>query len=787
MPLGLRYACTASKIRQTFEHEDIDSDVKPHFQPSIFLLAKQTMLRNRMAGRFRRRSLALVLFCLILGGILFYQLNDITQLALDFRLDFSINGFGAHDYYNRDKLHYSNYRYSLADKFAENVGGWSSFDGIQNREDKCQKFFDFLDKEKPDWEIPQLREAVHDKHAVKKAKFFADGYTKVRKEKNKNDVHDPENINNEDSLRVNEEFIQRVNQTIDTEQEMADIMTVIRVFGQCFYSPDQDRGSQNTHRELFQKFNRKVLPFFHNVLPHFETPDGQYFNDRFPDARPFNDQEDTLLLYYHDNLKGKGIVISASTRYARDIARLIRVLRALNNKLPIQIVHRGDLLVRARRVIFGAAIANTTELMSPHFTDKYLAKRAIPEVNLSNPEQYGIELPIQHLTFVNAQEPLRRVSRLDFAGYNNKIIAYFFNTFEEMILLDADAVPLMEPREILKLKEYTSTGAYFFKDRSLRDSNDWIETNFFLKLMPHELSQFDKAFGVRPITQHTQNVPYLRGWRHAQEAGLLSVNRRQHFAASLFLFPLAFWRDPIKSSIWGDKEMYWLSMSMAGDELYTLNKYGAASVGSITENPAQKMYNGTNAPSEVCSTHPGHINEEGKLIWINSGFSFCKKNGYYRDSHIFPFSALDNKEFLRKMYEDPLRIKDAVVPPELPSLRPVGNPVDILLETKLALEMKNRKKDVDDLDEINQIEAYLPQKGWIKSNCCTLYYYCAFNAIESYEKPGTVDDSGRVFTYEENDRTKFDYLGKIWITGIKSSMNFELPVPSIEDYPRYTD
>ena len=45
------------------------------------------------------------------------------------------------------------------------------------------------------------------------------------------------------------------------------------------------------------------------------------------------------------------------------------------------------------------------------------------------------------------------------------------------------------------------------------------------------------------------------------------------------MFPLALWSEPVQSSIWGDKEMYWLGLSMAGDENYEFNKYAAASVG----------------------------------------------------------------------------------------------------------------------------------------------------------------------------------------------------------------
>ena len=42
---------------------------------------------------------------------------------------------------------------------------------------------------------------------------------------------------------------------------------------------------------------------------------------------------DNPIEFLQKNSKGKGIVISVSTRYAKDAMRLIKILRALNNRL----------------------------------------------------------------------------------------------------------------------------------------------------------------------------------------------------------------------------------------------------------------------------------------------------------------------------------------------------------------------------------------------------------------------------------------------------------------------
>ncbi|PVH23844.1 hypothetical protein CXQ85_004138 [Candidozyma haemuli] len=730
-----------------------------------------------MTGRLHRRGLCVaVVLCMV--TLISYHFVDFNVLPVDFTVDYSVRGFEAHDYQVRDEIHYSKYRFSLTDEFKKHVGDWGSF--VQKPQaEKCTTFFKFLEKKQPDWELPPLYEEPYDKHAVAKGLYFEEAYKKIKKQKNRDKVENPDTITDKDRTEVNGWFQERVNKTVALEVRMADLMTVVRSYGHCFF------GDSEPDKDLQGGFARRLTPFFHDQLPRFETPDGASVDDQFPGCRKYM-PDDTLIQYYHENMKGKGIVISAATRYSKDIARLIRVLRGLNNKLPIQIVYRGDLSTKSRRLLQGAAVAPIETLLGESFTDQSLMKSVLPDVDLGDPAKYGSELPIQHLTFVNIEAPMKKLAKHFFKGYNNKILALMFNTFEEVVLVDADAVPLEAPYDMFHSPEYKATGTYFFKDRSLRDSNDWIETNYFSKLMPHDHSSFDLAMGIKPVTDFTMDIPYMRGWRHTQEAGIVMFNRKRHYAANLALLPLALWGEPVKSSIWGDKEMYWLAMSIVGDEQYSWSKYDAASVGEFTSDPIRKMYNAT-AASEVCSSHPGHMSSSGRILWINSGFSFCKKNGYSRDEKKFPFSTFNDRDILKDLYQAPLRIRDALVPPGLPPLRSRGSHVDLAEEIKYRLESKNRKKDVDQLDDVQQIDSYEPQKGWIKSPCCTDYYYCAYNAIENYDNSGSIDSSGSVFSFAEEDRARYDFLGKFWITGLKSLRNLDFEMPLVKDYPTYEE
>lgn len=714
-----------------------------------------------------------MVLCVFVMGLCYWHFSGMKVGQLSHMLDFTVPGFIAADDEARSTMHFTNYKHLDTQNFTKYVGGDLAKFSEKTLEKKCKAYFDYMDTAHPLWHVSLFSGQLYDKLLVKKANFFAEGYKKLSKQK-KNEGSDPDVFTREDNELLNKNFNDRLSKTMALETEMADTMSVIRAFGHCFYGSES---VPDLLQKIYAQYSRKMIPFFHPKLPTFDGTHIPRTTNQFP-GKPYFTDGDDLLDYYRNNLNGRGIVISGATRYSRDIIKLIRVLRALNNELPIQIVYRSDLLIKSKQSIMGAGTVDLKDLLSSSYSDIRLLHKVFQELNITvEAEQRGLKFPKQDITFIDVQPALQRLQKADFSGYNNKIIALFFNTFEEVMLFDADTVPMVSPQKMFELKEYQDKGAYFFRDRSLRDSNDWLETNYFSKLMPHKTDDIDMALGIRPVTDHTLRNEYMRGWRHMQEAGLLVLDRKRHFSASLVLFPLLLWGEPVKSSIWGDKEMYWLAMSIAGDEDYAFNKYSAASIGLVTPVNEHKLYNNT-ISSEVCSSHPGHIYEDGKLLWLNSGFLYCKKNGYLRDQSKFPFSQFGG-EVLQKLYEEPLKVRNAIVPPGLPSLRGSDSPPDLKAEIENIMKWKLRKKDVDELPA-NQIGAYNPHKGWVKSPCCSNYYYCAYNAIQSYNKPGTIDDSGVVFTFSKEDQTMFDILGKVWVTGIKNMMYNH---PSNEEVP----
>lgn len=664
--------------------------------------------------------------------------------------DLSHDGLVKADLVQRKRFHYPNYKYLFERDFTRHIGRtWNNFAKLDKPE-KCRAFFLFMDSSHPDWTFDLLDSAVFDKHAVNKPAYFRDACARIRKQKMRDNVEDPDEFSDEELREIDTQFNSRADLSLETEQKMADTMTVARLFGHCFYGENPVHDDAMLHR-----YNQKLMPYFTRMMPSREL------GTKFQKEREVPD----VVAEFHHNMNGQGIVISATTRFTRDIVRLIRLLRAMGNTLPIEVMHRRDLLVRSKQAISLAATVPKEQLMALPHSDERLLKRLLPDFDVSTHE-----FPVQNLTLVNMASTLDLQRSGLFVSYNNKLLALFCLSFAQALLLDADLVILQRPQYFFDMPEFTSTGAYFFRDRTLTDQNDWVETNFFSKLMPHQHLTLDMAMGIKPVSNHTMKNTYMLGWRHGQEAGVVLFDKKRHFGSLVPLLSLALWNEPVRSLIWGDKEMYWLAMSIAGDENYTFNEFAAASVGATTESLSYKLYNNTQA-REVCLLHPGHVAADGTLLWINSGFSYCKMNSQGRDSHIFPYSLMDFAKELPDLYGSPLKIRSAIVPPDLPALRPFGLPVSLDEEFEFLLHLKKRKKDVDQFDRlanVHQISEYGPQRGWVKTSCCSFYHYCAYDRITSYLGEGEVD--GRYFEFPAQEVLKFDFLGAIWLSGQRAAI-----------------
>lgn len=140
---------------------------------------------------------------------------------------------------------------------------------------------------------------------------------------------------------------------------------------------------------------------------------------------------------YPGGFRGRGVVICAGgLRYFANAWVCIRMLRRAGCRLPVQLWHLGELE------------------MTPAM------KAAIAPLGVECVDAFE----------VRKRHPARRLG-----GWELKPYAILHCPFEEVILLDADIVPLIDPETLLDTPEYRRTGALFWPDigRLAPDASIW--------------------------------------------------------------------------------------------------------------------------------------------------------------------------------------------------------------------------------------------------------------------------------------------------------------------------
>ncbi|EGV60648.1 hypothetical protein CANTEDRAFT_137126, partial [Yamadazyma tenuis ATCC 10573] len=436
---------------------------------------------------------------------------------------------------------------------------------------------------------------------------------------------------------------------------------------------------------------------------------------------------------FKNKLNGKGIVLSIKDSHVDDTVKLIHLLRALNNHYPIQIVFYDSINDESKIKIVNAARKKMIDL--PASFNK-VAKNFPP--GYFNFQDGG--LPKQEVWFVNTYNAIHNNYKDKFRGFANKFLATLFNSFEEVMLIDADTVLVQNPSYYFNLKNYVSKGAYFFKDRTAPEFRPTGDTKFFEKITPSILDNL--MFDIPIISQKTLGLEFFQGMGHFMESGLVLINRNLHFNSVLTMVQLNFF-NPVTTRVYGDKEIFWLGFATTGDEDYHFNKFFAASVGALTPQQDRLNGDGTEKKSqEVCSAHPGHINgEDGKtLIWFNSGFKFCGQSDVvkYEDEvkkqeHL---KFLKDAQSMREYYEGPIVLKNAIIPP---------------FKNKLETWAENIIEE--------------PRQGWhMEKGYCNSYLWCAYSSIGGLTNDGgDTTQTGQVFDFDKDSIDLFKYYGDVWV------------------------
>lgn len=510
----------------------------------------------------------------------------------------------------------------------------------------------------------------------------------------------------------------------------------VRIFGRCYFSEQykdkpiveeeissfSDSACEFSEQKVFPYFSKKLpkytrwngkeyssIPYIDNIIKNDETRKnkGDASLDLLPETA---ESTKCFTSSLHKSINGRGLVVLASDSYTDEAVRLIRVLRTLGNTYPIQIVHKGDLSKQNQESLLLAARGS--------------AKKVLRKITKSELKKYASDgFPPQELWFVDVLGCIQDEYGPYFDGFVNKLLAYVFNLFDEVMLLDTDTVPLVPISTFFELEQYQKHGALFFRDRDGEELLWEFEARFWRKTLPN--SRDEKAFGVPESTDWSLLNRYLGEYRkHYMEAGLVMMKRSTHFTGVLMTLELALWKYATHEKYWGDKEMFWLAQSLVGNENYYMNSHQAGAAGVLRKVEGRKAH-------EICATHPGHIwdGDDKTLLWINSGFQNCKKGTWESDSNNERFKKKGGnvKVDLKAFYEDFTRITGVIVPP------------------------------VTNYLYVNNL--YEPFYGWYKVNICNGYYWCGYDIVAGSDSQ---EDKGLLIEFDDKQKAYYEFMGRLW-------------------------
>ncbi|KAL3665475.1 hypothetical protein V7S43_009510 [Phytophthora oleae] len=280
-----------------------------------------------------------------------------------------------------------------------------------------------------------------------------------------------------------------------------------------------------------------------------------------------------VLLCLHDGILELGI-------------SLIRELRCLGNKEPIEVHHCHDLTRPSVDLLFG--LDDNIQVID--LCERYVSKNVFSDAMAKSFQSYWI-----------------------------KPLAVHFTSFEELIFLDADAILLKDPAALRQNEGYKKHGTLFFYDRVI-NNNQYLNkrTDKGLIYLHQWLKSFDyKRFGLTyadPSPAFKKSFAYHGKTAHEQDSSMLLINKRDANKAMNVLWFLITEHRFIYEFSWGDKEAFWLSYEFSHTP-YFFSPWGA-SVVSATPNKDMERH-----PDTLCGSlahfDPTNSNAPPELLYVN--------------------------------------------------------------------------------------------------------------------------------------------------------------------------
>jgi hypothetical protein len=264
----------------------------------------------------------------------------------------------------------------------------------------------------------------------------------------------------------------------------------------------------------------------------------------------------------------RGIVIPTGSDTFRFACHLVLAIRNVHNSsLPIQIVYAGD-------------------------------------TDLPPKERELLAQFVEDVEFVDILKVLdNETLQLETGGWAIKAFAALSSRYEEVILLDADAVLVQAPEFVFEQKGYNDTGVLLYHDRLLWQHGFKERHEWWRKQMEHHT----------PSLALNKSLVWTEEYAEEGDSGLIVMDKGR-LAVLMGLLHICWQntyavREEITYKItYGDKESYWFGFELSGTPFAFETHYGSiAGWKQIDEDKSEK----------VCSFTIAHTDDKDRLLWYN--------------------------------------------------------------------------------------------------------------------------------------------------------------------------
>ncbi|KAM0414614.1 hypothetical protein ACHAPT_013543 [Fusarium lateritium] len=192
--------------------------------------------------------------------------------------------------------------------------------------------------------------------------------------------------------------------------------------------------------------------------------------------------------------------------------------------------------------------------------------------------------------------------KLKDGGWAIKAFAVLASRFEQVILMDADAVFLQKPETLFSQRPYVEKGAYLFHDRLLwqhafRSRHDWWKDQIKI-----------------PSPEMNNSLVWTEDYAEECDSGVVVVNKAR-VDVLVGMLHVA-WQNTydVREEVTyklthGDKESWWLGLELGGST-YEFEKHYGSMIGWADDASAQNV-------TKVCSFVIAHTDDKDRLIWYN--------------------------------------------------------------------------------------------------------------------------------------------------------------------------